>query len=342
MNSPHKQAILWESAEETTVRCRLCHHRCRITEGQEGICGARKNVGGTLYSLSYDCVCAANSDPIEKKPLYHFQPGSRSFSIATPGCNFNCDFCQNWQISQAGEEDRRYGRAIEPRDIVQSAIHANCKSIAYTYTEPTIFIELAEACARLAKDKGLANVFVSNGYMTPEAVDFMSGWLDGINVDLKAFTDSFYRKHCMASLEGVLETIRYIARNTPIWMELTTLLIPGLNDSPDELKRLTEWIVREAGPHIPWHVSRFYPQNRLLDVEATCEESIQSACEIGKAAGLQFVYVGNLPGNVGESTYCPSCNALLIERKGYAVRIRDLDDGRCRRCGRTIEGFQLP
>ncbi|NLH15417.1 MAG: AmmeMemoRadiSam system radical SAM enzyme [Phycisphaerae bacterium] len=342
MNPSQKQAVLWESAEGGAVRCRLCHHHCRITEGQEGLCGARKNVGGTLYSLSYDCVCAANSDPIEKKPLYHFQPGSRSFSIAAPGCNFNCDFCQNWQISQAGEKDRPYGRAIDPRDIVQSAVHANCNSIAYTYTEPTIFIELAEACAHLGKEQGLANVFVSNGYMTTEAIDYMAGWLDGINVDLKAFSDFFYRKHCMASLEGVLETIRHIARNTHIWMELTTLLIPGLNDSADELKRMTEWIVKEAGPHIPWHVSRFYPQHRLLDVEATPEESIRSACEIGKAAGLQFVYVGNLPGNAGESTRCPGCNALLIERKGYAVRIRDLDDGRCRRCGRMIEGFQLP
>ncbi len=342
MERPLKQAVLWDKGDGGAVQCRLCHHHCRIVEGKLGICGVRKNVGGKLYSLSYDCVCAANSDPIEKKPLYHFQPGSRSFSIASPGCNFHCDFCQNWQISQVNQDDMQYGRAIEPRDIIDSAIHANCKSVAYTYTEPTIFIELAEACARLAKERGLANVFVSNGYMTTEAIDYAKGWLDGINVDLKAFTEAFYRKHCMASLEGVLETIRYIARHTAIWMELTTLLIPGLNDSADELKRMTEWIVNEAGPHIPWHVSRFYPQHRLLDVEPTSEEAIETACAIGKAAGLQYIYVGNLPGNKGECTFCPSCNALLIERKGYSVRVRDLDDGRCRRCGRTIEGFQLP
>ena len=337
-----KQAVLWDKSDSGAVQCRLCHHHCRIAEGKIGICGVRKNVGGTLYSFSYDCVSAANSDPIEKKPLYHFQPGSRSFSIASPGCNFHCDFCQNWQISQVTQDDRQYGRAIEPRDIIDSAIHANCKSIAYTYTEPTIFIELAEACARLAKEKGLANVFVSNGYMTTEAIDYATDWLDGINVDLKAFSEFFYRKHCMATLEGVLETIRYIARHTAIWMELTTLLIPGLNDSPDELKRMTEWIVKEAGAHIPWHVSRFYPQHLLLDVAPTSEEAIHAACAIGKAAGLDYIYVGNLPGNKGESTHCPACQSLLIERNGYTVRIRQIRDGRCGHCGRKIDGFQLP
>ncbi len=239
-----KEAVLWEPAQAQKVQCRLCSFRCRIGEGKLGHCNVRKNIGGKLYSLNYHKVCATNVDPIEKKPMYHFQPGSRSFSIAAVGCNFRCEFCQNWQISQAALETGRIdGEAITPEQIVEAAVRSGCKSIAYTYTEPTIFMELCNDCARPAKERGLANVFVSNGYMTREAIDFAADWLDGINVDLKAFTDDYYKKLCGARLEPVLDSIAYIARQTKIWIEITTLLLPGQNDSEEELKKLADWLV---------------------------------------------------------------------------------------------------
>ena len=212
-----KEAVLWESAAGGKVHCRLCNFQCTIADGQLGHCQVRQNVGGTLYSLTYDKVCAANPDPIEKKPLFHFQPGTQSFSIATMGCNFQCTFCQNWQISQAALEDGHVdGEALTPEQIVAAAVGNECKSIAYTYTEPTIFMELCHDCGRLAKQQGLANVFVSNGYMTREAIDFAAGWLDGINVDLKAFSDSYYLELCKARLQPVCDTIAYIAKHTDL------------------------------------------------------------------------------------------------------------------------------
>ncbi|MHC4521517.1 MAG: AmmeMemoRadiSam system radical SAM enzyme, partial [Planctomycetota bacterium] len=256
-----KEAVLWEPAEDGKVRCGLCNFRCVIADGQLGHCCVRKNVGGTLYSLNYDKVCAANPDPIEKKPLFHFQPGTQSFSVATMGCNFRCAFCQNWQISQAALESGRInGQAITPEEMVRAAVQHGCKSIAYTYTEPTVFMELCRDCGCLAKERGLANVFVSNGYMTREAIDFAADWLGGINVDLKAFHEDYYTRLCKARLQPVLDTIAYIAKETDIWMEITTLLVPGENDSEEELKQLADFLVREAGPDVPWHISRFHPQ----------------------------------------------------------------------------------
>ncbi|MBN2132278.1 MAG: AmmeMemoRadiSam system radical SAM enzyme, partial [Sedimentisphaerales bacterium] len=227
-----REAVLWEPLEGGRVHCRLCCFHCRIAEGKLGHCSVRKNLGGTLYSLNYHKVVAGNPDPIEKKPLFHFLPGTHSFSIAAVGCNFRCEFCQNWQISQAALETGRIdGENLSPEQIVEAAVRTDCKSIAYTYTEPTIFMELANDCGRLARERGLANVFVSNGYMTREAIDFAADWLDGINVDLKAFSDRYYRDLCGARLQPVLDSITHIARNTQVWMEITTLLLPGQNDS---------------------------------------------------------------------------------------------------------------
>ncbi len=244
-----KQAVLWEQAQGNKVQCFLCAHRCLIAEGKTGICAVRRNIGGILYSLNYDKVVSANPDPIEKKPLFHFQPGSKSFSIATMGCNFRCEFCQNWQISQAVVETGEFeGEAISPEQIVNAAIQYGCKSISYTYTEPTIFMELAADCARLAKQHGLKNVFVSNGYQTREAIDFAAEWLDAINVDLKAFSEEYYRRLCKAKLQPVLDTIEYIAKHTNIWMETTTLLLPDENDSDEELKRLSRFPCYKSRP----------------------------------------------------------------------------------------------
>jgi pyruvate formate lyase activating enzyme len=337
-----KEAVLWEPAEGQKVQCRLCSFRCRIAESRLGHCNVRRNIGGTLYSLNYDKVCATNVDPIEKKPMYHFQPGSRSFSIAAIGCNFRCEFCQNWQISQAALETGRIeGEAIPPAKIVEAAARSGCKSIAYTYTEPTIFMELCNDCARLARERGLANVFVSNGYMTREAIDFAADWLDGINVDLKAFTDDYYKRLCGARLAPVLESIAYIAKQTRIWIEITTLLLPGQNDSEDELKKLTDWLVQEAGPEVPWHISRFYPQYKYTDSEPTPLESLQRAAEIGKAAGLHYVYLGNVPGTEGENTSCHSCHTRLIERVGYRIIANRIQDSKCPKCGTPVAGFGL-
>jgi pyruvate formate lyase activating enzyme len=334
-----KPAVLWNKAQEDKVQCYLCNWRCLISDGKLGHCRVRKNLGGLLYSLNYDKVCAANPDPIEKKPLFHFQPGSKSFSIAAPGCNFRCEFCQNWQISQmALETSQLEGQAVDPGQIVQAAVRSKCRSIAYTYTEPTIFMELCAECGRIAKNHGLANIFVSNGYMTIEAIDFAADWLEAINVDLKAFTETYYKKLCKAKLEPVLQSIRHIAKNTHIWMELTTLIVPGENDSNDELKRLAQFIVEEAGPDVPWHISRFYPNYRYLAAEATPSDVLEHAYEIGKAAGLHYVYMGNVPGVKQESTFCYQCGETLIERAGYSIRTNKIKNSKCPKCETAIAG----
>jgi len=337
-----KKAVLWQPEDGKKVRCSLCNWRCLIAEGGLGRCHVRKNVGGVLYSLNYDKLCAAGADPIEKKPLFHFQPGSKSFSIATPGCNFQCVFCQNWQISQMPyTQNDLEGSEYSPEHIVEVAIQSGCKSIAYTYTEPTIFMELCSETALLAKQRGLSNVFVSNGFMTSEAIDFAKPWLDGINIDLKAFTESYYRDLCKAELKPVLETISYIAQKTDIWMEITTLIVSGKNDSDDELRSIAEFIAKEASIDVPWHISRFYPQYKMNDAHPTDEVALERAYDIGKEAGLRYVYLGNLPGSRAESTYCHSCGALLIDRTGYQVHQNLIDDGRCPQCNAEIAGFGL-
>ncbi len=337
-----KEAVLWTPAENGKTQCNLCNWRCLIKDGKSGRCAVRENVGGTLYSANYHKVCSANPDPIEKKPLFHFQPGSRSFSIAAMGCNFRCEFCQNWQVSQAAFETGQIsGQPIPPEQIVAAAIRDGCASIAYTYTEPTVFMELCNECGRLGKERGLANVFVSNGFMTIGAVDFAADWLDGINVDLKAFTDDYYRQLCKARLQPVLDTISYIANQTNIWLEITTLLVPGRNDSDDELKQLADFIVGSAGSDVPWHISRFHPQYKYSGSVPTPVESLERAFEIGKAAGLRYVYLGNVPGARSESTVCYNCGRMLIERVGYKISANAIDNSKCPDCGIVIAGFEL-
>jgi pyruvate formate lyase activating enzyme len=295
-----------------------------------------------LYSLNYHKVCSANPDPIEKKPLFHFQPGSRSFSIAAMGCNFRCEFCQNWQISQAAFEGGQIsGQAISPEQIVNAAVRDGCSSIAYTYTEPTIFMELCNDCGRLAKERGLSNVFVSNGFMTIEAIDFAKGWLDGINVDLKAFSEDYYRRVCKARLQPVLDTISYIAKETDIWLEITTLLLPDENDSDDELKKIVGFIVENAGVDVPWHISRFYPHYKCPDYAPTSFDALERAFEIGKSAGLRYVYLGNVPGAKSESTFCYGCGRTLIERVGYRIVANNIENSKCPDCRADIAGFEL-
>ncbi len=333
------EALLYKSLPDRQVRCVLCSHRCVIAEGQRGICRVRENRGGTLESLVYGRLIARHVDPIEKKPLYHFLPGSLSFSIATVGCNFRCRFCQNADIAQlpADRGGAIRGERVSPEAVVTAAARAECRSIAYTYTEPTVFFEFALDVARLAHAQGIRNVFVTNGYMTREALDVIGPVLDAANVDLKAFTPGYYKDQCGARLEPVKETLRAM-KARGVFVEVTTLIVPGLNDDSNELKALAAFLVRDLGPETPWHISRFHPTYRLTDRPPTPLQTLQMAREIGIAAGLRFVYTGNVPGDAGENTFCPACGERLIERWGFQVGKVRLKDGRCAKCGAAIAG----
>ena len=336
------EAYLYERLDDRKVRCQLCNHRCVIKDGKRGICGVRENQKGILKTLVYGRLIAQHVDPIEKKPLYHVLPGTLSYSIATVGCNFKCRFCQNADIAQL-PTDRKgmiVGDLYTPEDIVTAATGAGCRSIAYTYTEPTIFFEFAHDTARLAHEEGLLNVFVTNGYMTSEALHMIQPYLDAANVDLKAFSDDFYKEQCSAKREHVMETLR-LMKSLGIFVEVTTLLIPGLNDDRKELGELAFFVADSLGSDTPWHISRFHPTYKLTDRPPTPAESIQEARRIGLDAGLRYVYSGNLPGDEGENTLCYSCSHLLIERWGYRISKNVIQDGRCPKCGATIDGIGL-
>jgi len=338
------EAILWErlAPDDPRVRCNLCAHRCVIPPGRLGVCHVRENRDGTLYTLVYGRTISQHVDPIEKKPLFHFQPGSSSYSIATAGCNFRCAFCQNWEISQMPREQKTIlGSPATPAQIAQAARRAGCASIAYTYTEPTVFAEYALDTAREALALGLKNVFVSNGYMTPELVHLMTGLIHGINVDLKAGRGEFYHKISGAALEPVLANLKLL-QQAGIWLEVTTLVIPGLNDNDAELRWVASYLFNELGPDVPWHISRFYPQYKMSDRPPTPAATLERAWHIGRDVGLHYVYVGNVPGHRSESTFCPRCGTTVIERYGYHVNIRALKNGVCTQCGTAIVGVEMP
>lgn len=336
-----KEALYYEKLEDHKIHCFLCRHHCKINEGKRGLCGVRENKGGTLYTLVYGFPCSYHVDPIEKKPLFHFYPGSRAFSIATAGCNFRCRHCQNHEISQMPrEEGHIYGQKMGPSEVVEMAVKAGCKSISYTYTEPTIFYEYALDCARLAKEKGISNNFVTNGYIEEEPLRNIRPFLDGANIDLKGFTDDFYKKVCGAELQNVLATIKAY-RALDIWIELTTLVIPGYNDSDEEFRSIARFIKDDLGVETPWHVSAFYPTYKLTDAPRTPAKTLQRAREIGVEEGLRYVYTGNIPGADGESTYCWGCGKLLIGRYGYTISEYNLEDGVCVFCGARIDGVGM-
>ena len=328
------EAMLYKKGEEASCDCFLCAHRCHIKPGKRGVCRVRENREGTLYSLVYGMLIAAHVDPIEKKPLYHFLPGSRSFSIATIGCNFRCDFCQNWQISQAAREEEIAGEYTAPEEVVRTAKSHRCPSISYTYTEPTIYFEYAHDCARLAKAEGIRNNFVTNGYQTPETIEKMAGLIDAANVDLKAFNDAFYRERCKARLNPVCEAIR-LMHKAGIHVEVTTLLIPGYNDDPVELKQLAEFLA-SVSVDMPWHVSRYHPDYKFDHAPVTPAEIIFRALEVGKQAGLRYIYAGNLPAEDYENTHCPGCGTTVIERVGFSARLVGLEGAKCKKCGTIL------
>ncbi len=335
-----KEAMFYEKIEDSKVRCYLCAHHCVISPNKRGICSVRENRDGTLYSLVYGKIIARNIDPIEKKPLFHFYPASKSYSIATVGCNFKCLHCQNYQISQYTKEFKEIpGEEMTPEEVVSEALLTGCKSISYTYTEPTIFFEFAYDCAKLAKEKGIKNVFVSNGYISAEATRAIAPFLDANNIDLKG-DENFYKNIVGAKLQPVLETIK-LMKELGVWIEITTLIIPNYNDSPDFLKRAAEFI-KSIDPDIPWHVSQFYPTFRLTDQPRTPVSSLKKAREIGLQSGLRYVYMGNVPGEGGENTYCPMCGQLLIERRGFFLSKIQMKESKCSKCYTPIAGIGMP
>jgi pyruvate formate lyase activating enzyme len=338
---PMKEAMLYEELEENEVQCNLCNHRCKIPEGKRGICAVRENREGTLYSLVYDRLISASVDPIEKKPLFHFLPGTGCMSYATVGCNFRCLHCQNYSISQLPRDHggRIPGDPLSPDQAARLAEKQGCATIAYTYTEPTVYFEFAYETAVIATERGIKNLFVTNGFMTPEALETIRPYLHGANVDLKSFSDEHYRKVCGGRLQPVLDNIK-LMREMGIWVEVTTLLIPTKNDSEEELRSLAEWLVG-VGPEIPWHISAFYPTYKMNDLPRTPPSTIHRAHEIGKKAGLRYVYSGNVWGDEFESTFCWSCGARVIDRVGYSIRDVRLRDGVCPDCGATIDGVGL-
>ncbi len=332
----NKEALLWEKIDEQWVHCFLCAHECRIAESKFGVCGVRQNIGGILHTLIYAEIIAANIDPIEKKPLYHFLPGSKSYSIATIGCNFKCGFCQNWQISQASIREGGIPSKcrIMPEQIVKEAKNNNCASISYTYTEPTIFFEYAYDTAKLAREANLYNVFVTNGYMTRPALEMIKPYLDAANVDLKGFSEDYYAKNCKGRLQPVLNTITSM-KELGVWVEVTTLVIPGENDSDEELGQIAQFIAG-VDKDIPWHISRFHPDYRLLNHQPTPIETLRRAREIGHRKGLRYVYLGNVL--EGANTYCYQCRELALERKYMGLERCHLREGLCPACGTEVSG----
>ena len=335
-----KEALFYKKLDKGRVQCYLCAYNCKIPESQRGFCGVRENRGGKLYTLVYDKVISSSLDPIEKKPLFHFYPGSKSYSIATVGCNFRCRHCQNADISQMPHNHNRIiGESLSPEDIVEEAIKYGAKSISYTYTEPTIFYELAYETAKLAHEKDLKNNFITNGYISKEALKYISPYLDAANVDLKFFSDDLYMKVCAAHLEPVLDTIR-LMRQLGIWVEVTTLVIPGLNDNEKQLKDIADFIV-SVGKEVPWHITAFFPAYKMTDKGPTPVEALHRGREIGLKRGLRYVYCGNVAYDEGENTYCYNCHKLIIERLGYQIRKYHIEDSRCLYCNARIDGEGL-
>lgn len=336
-----KEALLYQKLEHNKVRCNLCAHRCVINPNKKGICRVRENSDGILYTKVYGRTVTQNIDPIEKKPLYHFYPGSKAYSIATAGCNFQCCFCQNWHISQIiNEEVLKLGQNITPEQIVSNTKQSECQSIAYTYTEPTIFFEYSYDTARIAREAGLKNIYVTNGYMTEEMLAMISPYLDAVNVDLKAFREKTYRQIIGARLQPVLDNLKKI-KQLGIWLEVTSLIIPGVNDDPREIRDIANFVAKELGSDIPWHISRFSPAYKMKEVPATPLQTLQMAKEIGHEAGIYYVYLGNVINNENMDTKCLKCGQVLIERTNFGITKNNIKDDCCPNCRKEIAGVGL-
>jgi len=332
---PAKEAIMWDPLADKLLRCKVCPRRCVIKPGQRGFCRTRENRDGKLYTLIYAEVSSMAVDPIEKKPLFNFWPGSLAFSISTVSCSFNCPWCQNWEIAHASPGEIPT-QEIPPEKVVELAKKYNCRSIAYTYNEPLIWYEYVMDTAKLAKKAGIFNVMVTNGYVTLEALDEIAPYLDAANVDVKAFTEEFYHKYCGTNLKEVLAATEAMVKKG-LHIEVTNLIIPTLNDKPEEIRQLAKWVKEKLGPDTPLHFSRFYPMYKMIHLPSTPVEIIAKAREIALNEGLRYVYVGNIPGHKGENTYCPKCNATVVERAGFSIVKWNLtDENKCSKCGTPI------
>lgn len=328
--------------EDGRIQCDLCPRFCKLHDGQRGFCYVREARGDDVVLTAYGRASGYCIDPIEKKPLNHFYPGSSVLSFGTAGCNLGCQFCQNWDISKA-REDSVLSASATPEAIAAAAVDHGCRSVAYTYNDPIVFAEYAIDSAIAAHDRGLKTVAVSSGYMTEAAREEFYVHMDAVNIDLKAFTDEFYHKLCYAKLDSVLDTLIWLREHTNVWLELTTLLIPGKNDSEKEIKQLTEWVVDFLGPDTPLHFTAFHPDFRMMDTPKTPPETLTRARQQGLDAGLRYVYTGNVHDVKGESTYCPGCGEIVIERDWYQLGEWNLDMiGRCRACKTEIAGFFDP
>jgi pyruvate formate lyase activating enzyme len=340
MRSPFIHKALLQQAVNDKVHCLTCERRCLLADGQIGWCRTRQNQGGALYTLVYGHTISQNVDPVEKKPLQHFYPGSTAYSIATPGCNFRCQWCQNASISQMVRERHSIvGSPASPEQIVAAARRAGCRSIAYTYTEPTIFFEYSYDIARLAHEAGIANVYVTNGYMTEEMLETFAPYLDAANVDLKAFRDETYRKYTGARLQPVLDSLKAM-KQLGVWVEATTLVVPTINDSAEEIRDAARFVAQELGVETPWHISRFHPTYKMTNVPPTPVSTLRRAQEIGLEEGLRYVYVGNVPGEA--NTLCHECGHMLIRRSGYWILENNIrPNGGCPACGTVAAGVGM-
>ncbi len=336
-SSQQKEALFWEKLNGKTILCRLCPRNCPIPNGKRGFCRARKNIDGTLYTLTYGYPVAVHLDPIEKKPLFHVLPATKSLSIATAGCNLRCKFCQNWEISQADPEKVK-PKYLSPQNIVDLAKISGASTIAFTYTEPTVFYEYMLDTAKLAKENGILPVMHSSGYINKEPLELLSKYIAAANIDLKGFKKEFYEATCSGKLEPVLNTLKTLKKNG-VWVEITNLLIPGLNTDEEDIRNLCRWVKDNLGPETPIHFSRFFPMYKLKNLSPTPIKFLTMAKEIAESEGLYFIYIGNVPHQDGENTYCPYCKKLLIKRVGYNILENNIESGKCKYCGKEIPGI---
>jgi len=331
-----KPARHWTRIKNTTVECRLCPNQCILGKGETGLCRARKNIDGSLYSLVYSRIAAMHTDPVEKKPLFHFIPGSSALSIATAGCNFSCRFCQNWQLSQSDPHDVE-SREIKPQELGVTARKQKIPVIAYTYNEPTVQFEYIMDSSALSRKKGIKSIMISNGYIQKKASLELASQLDAVKIDLKAFSDSFYRNICGGSLTAVLDNLAAV-HGSGTWLEIVVLIIPTMNDSPGEIKKMTSWINRNLSPHVPVHFTRFHPMYKIRNLPSTPVSSLERCRSIAVEQGIHYAYVGNVPGHRYENTYCHACGAMIVSRTGYFNIVSNIRSGACPRCGTAIPG----
>ncbi|MCM8778836.1 MAG: AmmeMemoRadiSam system radical SAM enzyme [Candidatus Omnitrophica bacterium] len=332
-----KEAMFYKTIDEETVQCFLCPRNCVLLNGQRSFCRVREAEKGKLYSLVYGLACSVHIDPIEKKPIFHLLPGSASFSIATAGCNLRCKFCQNWTISQMKPEEVDY-IFLPPEEIVKKTIEKNCASIAYTYSEPTIFYEYMLDTAKLAQEKNIKNIYVTAGYINPEPAKLLAEYIDAANIDLKAYDDEYLQNICAQRLEPLLQAIK-LFKELGVWVEITNLILPSLNDDLQKIRQMCLWIKENLGPDTPLHFSRFFPMYKMTHLPPTPVSTLEEARKVAQEVGLNYVYIGNVPGHPGENTYCPQCKAILIERRGFFLTQYHLNKNRCKFCGQEIAGI---